>query len=102
MAAQAALLVDNSKNMDAAMDTLVCTMPHQHFINDPAYRSLLDAAKGLSAIVEAIKNGVTCRGDVEMFRSAYEEMTELCYGNPQKNIRGWKECWNEIFGFNEQ
>ncbi|KAK5115185.1 hypothetical protein LTR85_009943 [Meristemomyces frigidus] len=102
MAAQAALLVDNSKNMEAAADALVRTMPHRHFLNDPAYRSLLDATKGLSAIIEAVQNGITCRGDVDVLRSAYEEMTELCYGNSDKNIRGWKECWNEVFGFNEQ
>lgn len=51
LAAQAALLVDNSTNIEAAMEMLAQTGSHQQWINDPAYRSLLEAARGFPAIM---------------------------------------------------
>jgi len=123
MAAQAVMMIDTGKNLEAATDVLVRTNQHKEFINDPAYRSLLDASKGLTASMSKLRRsyltllmslvltqslqaliteGVQTREQVDLLRKLYDDMTELCYGNANKGVRGWRECWNEVFGFNEQ
>lgn len=39
---------------------------------------------------------MTWKSDIDMLRKAYDAMTDLCHGNAQSNIKGWRECWNEV------
>lgn len=119
MAAQATMMQDVSKNLESAIGALVETSNHQQLVNDPAYRSLQDGAKGLSATMgklrrwryqyckltwhtqDIVQNGIKSREQLDMLRKLHDELVELCYGSAAKGIMGWKCVWNEVFGFNE-
>lgn len=51
MASQALMMVDVAKNIEAATDALVRTPAHQDLVNDPCYRSMLDASHALGPII---------------------------------------------------
>ncbi|KAK3674480.1 hypothetical protein LTR78_005566 [Recurvomyces mirabilis] len=97
LAAQAEMMGDVMRNLNAAADTLVRLPSHQEMKMQGTYRSLLHTAEAMGMANGLVNNGIKSKEDFEALRSAYDEMLMLCYGDAAKGIQGWKEMWNLLF-----
>ncbi|KAI6866942.1 hypothetical protein KC338_g4610 [Hortaea werneckii] len=97
LTAQAVMLTDAAKNLDAAAGLLARTPLDKPYNRGSAYQSLFDAVKLLVGTAPLVKQGVLNAEERRVIRQRYDEAVELCYGSPSKGVRGWKECWDEVF-----
>ena len=103
--AHAHMLQDLATNLQVVRDALLPTALHRDCVRDATYRSLVDAAQGIPAVVRLIPTGSEeCMPSLEtrkQIRKACDEVTELCTGDEGKGIKGWKECLGAVKGFVE-
>ncbi|KAK3111388.1 hypothetical protein LTR53_013427 [Teratosphaeriaceae sp. CCFEE 6253] len=99
MVAQTAMMVDECKNLDAAVEALARRPERLEIAGDgSAYQCVLDAAKKISTVVGMLSTGVTSKERVETLRRIHDELVLQCYGDAGKGVQGWKEAWNEVTG----
>ncbi|KAK4947122.1 hypothetical protein LTR10_013893 [Elasticomyces elasticus] len=97
MQAQAVMMADSCRNLDAAVEAIDRLPADREFLNkSSAVLKVFDAARKMSTVVVMIEGGINSRDDVESLRVAYYELTKLCYGDATNG--GWKEAWNEVLG----
>ena len=86
------------------------TAVHQDCVKTASYRSLIDAANGISLIVrvlpqntapsaDRVKTGIESMPsteEVQQVRKAFDEITVLCQGYASRGIVGWHECFSTV------
>ncbi|TKA83292.1 hypothetical protein B0A55_00813 [Friedmanniomyces simplex] len=95
MQSQAVMMADGCRNLDAAVDALGRLPAYGELMGKESTKAVFVAA----GVIIKVESGVSNREEVEALRKAYDEMVELCYGDAKRGVRGWKEAWNEIFGY---